>query len=135
MTEEESDFKELEENYTKVDIKPWHFLKIIGVRTPVYLWCNMNIFYDADKGVFHITNEVNFIIKILLFFIIPFVLLVSLAKKDMDPKVELSDFGNLIFHKGSLNQYQVDSNDLVNDKDVYKELIKVVSKKHPELVI
>lgn len=135
MTEEESDFKELEEKYTKVDIKPWKFMKIIDVRTPVYLWCNINVFYDSDKSEFHITNEINFLPKIMFFFIIPFVLLISLFKKDMDPKVELKDFWNLIFHKGSLSHYHVDSRDLVNERNVHKELMKIISKDHPELVI
>ncbi|WXB47927.1 hypothetical protein WCWAEYFT_CDS0225 [Vibrio phage VB_VaC_TDDLMA] len=135
MDDRESEFKELEEKYTKVDIKPWHFLKIIDVRTPIHLWCNIHIFYDTENGVFHITNEVNFIPKIILLIILPFVLMMSLFRKDMDPKVELNDFRNLIFNRGTLDHYIISPDDLINDKDVYTELIKFLSKKHPELVI
>lgn len=135
MTEEEEKFKELNEKYFKFKMNPWAFLKIINTRAPMFLWCNIHFFYDSEKDTFHITSEINFLPKIIIVFIIPFVFIISLFRKDMDTKGELLSFWDIVFHRGSLTHYTVEPNERVNEKDIHKELIKIIAKNHPELVI
>lgn len=135
MTEEEEKFKELNEKYFKFKMNPWVFLKIIESRVPMFLWCNLHFFYDSEEDIIRITSEINFIPKIIIVFIIPFVFIISLFIKDMDTKDEMVSFWNIIFHRGSLTTYVVEPNEKVNEKDIHKEMIQIIAKKHPELVI